>query len=305
MDLKFILMFIKRTKISMEKYKSVLRLLRIPQWIKNLFIFLPVFFGLKFYEVDKLTNAFVAFFGFSFVASAVYIFNDLLDINEDKLHPIKRSRPLASGTIKIKEACILIFVLLVIGFSIFIFFIQSQLALYLVGIYLILNIFYTMKLKHVPILDISIISVGFLLRIFIGGDVTDTVLSHWIIIMTFLLALFLALAKRRDDVLVYLNTGQITRKNIDGYNLEFLNSAMTIMSSVIIVSYIMYAVSLSSKINNLTFTVIFVILGLLRYLQIAFVKKDSGDPTKVLIKDSFLQIVLVGWIFTLWILLYI
>ena len=153
-DLKFILMFIKRTKISMEKYKSVLRLLRIPQWIKNLFIFLPVFFGLKFYEVDKLINAFVAFFGFSFVASAVYIFNDLLDINEDKLHPIKRSRPLASGTIKIKEACILIFVLLVIGFSIFIFFIQSQLALYLVGIYLVLNIFYTMKLKHVPILDI-------------------------------------------------------------------------------------------------------------------------------------------------------
>lgn len=291
--------------MSFEKYRSVFRLLRTPQWIKNLFIFLPIFFGLKFYETDNLISAFIAFAGFSLVASAVYIFNDLLDIDEDRLHPVKRNRPLASGKIKVKEAYLLIAILLTIGFSVYIFLIQKESAIYLLGFYLVLNIFYTTKLKHVPILDISIIATGFLLRIFIGGEVTDTALSHWIIIMTFLLALFLALAKRRDDVLMYLDTGQITRKNIDGYNLEFLNSAMTIMSSVIIVSYIMYAVSLSSKIDHLIFTAVFVVLGLLRYLQITFVKKDSGDPTKALIKDSFLQIVLIGWIFTFWILLYI
>jgi len=174
--------------------------------------------------------------------------------------------------------------------------------------YLILNVSYTLKLKHVPIIDLLIISSGFVIRLFIGSVVASVNLTDWILIMTFLLSFFLALAKRREDILIYLETGVKTRKIIDGYNLDFLNAAMIIMASVSIVSYIMYTISPDAMYKAhsqwLYLTAIFVISGILRYLQTTMVENGSGSPTNILLKDRFIQFAIIGWIITFGFLLY-
>lgn len=291
----------------MNKLKDLIILLRVNQWVKNTFIFLPVFFGMKITQTNLLINDIYAFAGFSLIASAVYIFNDLFDIEADRLHPKKKNRPLAAGKITRKQAVITIAILLLTGILIFWLTLNQTMIWALVGFYLLQNILYTIKLKHITIVDIVIIALGFLIRIMIGGVATDTRLSQWIILITFLLALFLALAKRRDDVLLFEKTGNKMRKNIDGYNLDFLNISMSIMSAVVIVAYIMYATSpdiVSKMGHNIYLTSFFVIIGIMRYLQITFVNEDSGSPSKILTTDRFLQLTIAGWLLTFFVLLY-
>ncbi len=291
----------------MTKLKAFIKLIRVQQWVKNSFIFLPMFFGLRITEFGLLVNAIWAFFGFSLVASAVYVFNDWLDIESDKLHPKKKDRPLASGVVTKTEALVLISVLILAGVGIYVVFINNFFATLLLSFYIIQNIFYTIKLKNIAIVDITIIAIGFVIRILMGGVVTGTELSNWIILITFLLALFLGLTKRRDDVLIFLKTGDLTRKNIGGYNLEFLNASMTIMSSIVIVSYIMYTISppVMARVGNyLYLTTFFVILGIMRHLQIVFVEQKSGDPSKILLGDRLLQLIIIGWIVSFIVILY-
>lgn len=285
---------------------SVLRLLRPHQYIKNLFIFLPLFFALKVTQADLLLSALWAFIAFSLTASAVYVFNDYLDIEDDRQHPKKCTRPLASGEVSKTEAKGLMAGLILIGMGLMAWIDMS--ALYVLAFYVVLNLAYTLRLKHVAVLDVAIIALGFVLRLFVGSFVTGVPLSMWIVVMTFLLALFLALAKRRDDVLIYLETGQKMRKVIDGYNLKFLDSAMVMMASVVIVAYTLYTISadVTSRLHSeyLYLTVLFVILGIMRYMQIAFVEEDSGSPTRVMLKDRFLLVVVVGWLATFFWIIY-
>jgi len=282
----------------MNSIKELIILLRPHQYIKNLFIFAPLIFSFNF-SLDNLKNSFIAFILFSMIASSIYILNDYMDIEEDKRHPKKKFRPLASGAIS-KRLALYMFVFLSFTSLSISFFVNSSLFIVLV-IYFVLNIAYSLKLKHISIVDIFIISIGFVLRLFAGSSVLDVNLSMWIIIITFLLALFLSLAKRRDDVLLSLE-GRETRKNIDGYNLEFINTTMTLMAGVIIVSYILYTVSDSviSRLhtNYLYLTSVFVILGVFRYMQITFVEENSGSPTKIVLKDRFLQITIILWLFS-------
>lgn len=279
---------------------AIVQLMRPHQYIKNLFIFLPIFFALKISDTGLLANAFIGFIAFSFAASAIYTLNDYHDIEEDRQHPKKRNRPLASGKISKSQAIVVMAVLAAVSFGL-----MGSLsvnALAIMTFYVVMNIAYSFYLKHVAIVDVTVIAIGFVLRLFIGSSVTDISLSKWIVIMTFLLALFMALAKRRDDVLIYLDTGKKMRKVIDGYNLQFLDTAMAIMASVVIVAYTIYTTSseVVAKFNSeyLYLTAFFVILGILRYLKIAFVLKDSGSPTKIVLKDRFMQLVLLGWIST-------
>jgi decaprenyl-phosphate phosphoribosyltransferase len=291
----------------LKKLRSSLQLLRIHQWSKNLFIFLPAFFALKLLQQTVIYNSVITFLGFSFLASAVYIFNDMLDIESDKLHPVKKNRPLASGAVTFKEGVILIVVLLVLAAALFAF-LNVYSVMLIAAIYLVQNILYTVKLKHISLIDVMIISTGFVLRILIGGAATNTVLSHWIILMTLVLALFLALAKRRDDVFTYLQTGQKARKNIQGYNMEFLNVAITVMATVVVVCYVMYCTSIEITNRfgpNIYLTSFFVILGVLRYLQLTFVWLITGSPTMVLLKNKFLQVVLIGWIVSFFAIIYL
>ena len=290
-----------------NKIYSILKLIRPHQYIKNLFVFLPLFFVGQITSPELFTNALIAFLSFSISASAVYILNDYLDIEDDRKHPAKKYRPLASGEISKKEAIVLIGLFSSIGLTIMAT--QSIQALIVLLLYIVLNIGYSFYLKRIAIIDITIISVGFVLRIFIGAIVTETPLSKWIVIMTFLLALFLALAKRRDDVIHFMNTGKKMRKVIDGYNLQLIDGAMMIMSSVVIVSYLLYTTSLEviKRINSeyLYLTSFFVILGVLRYMQISFVENNSGSPTNILYKDKFMIINILGWVFSFIYIIYI
>jgi len=286
-------------------YQNILKLIRPHQYIKNLFIFAPLFFVGQIANIELFLNLVVTFIAFSISSSAIYIVNDFQDIEEDRQHPEKKYRPLASGTISKKTAIVLMNTFFIVGISL-----MATLSLQALGIlciYIALNFGYSFYFKRIAILDVTIISIGFVLRLFVGSAVIEIPLSMWIVIMTFLLALFLALAKRRDDVLIFISTGKKMRKAISGYNLQFIDGAMMIMASVVIVSYILYTTSIeafqSSQSEYLYLTALFVILGIMRYLQIAFVESDSGSPTKIIFNDKFIQGTILAWILSfVWII---
>ena len=291
----------------MGKLNAYLNLLRPHQYLKNGFIWLPIIFGYRISEPGQVFLTLLAFAAFCLMSSTIYVINDFMDREEDRRHPVKKNRPLASGTVSPREA--LWIGLILFGASLALSLAGLPVAcLYLLLAYLLLNIAYSQKLKHIPIVDIVCIALGFVLRIFMGGTAVQVPISPWIVIMTFLLALFLALAKRRDDLLL-MDQGTLVRKAIDGYNLEFISLAMGIMASVIIVAYILYTVSpevvAKHGTHRLYISGIWVLLGLLRYLQITFVEEKSGSPTLVLIKDHLLQLIIVLWLLNIFLLLYV
>jgi decaprenyl-phosphate phosphoribosyltransferase len=291
----------------MQKLKTVLHLLRPHQYLKNGFIWLPVFFGYGIFDVAALERTLMAFAAFSMMSSTIYVINDYRDREEDRRHPVKKNRPLASGAVSPGEALYLGLICFGASLALALAFLPAA-CLFLLLAYLLLNIAYSQSLKHIPIVDIFCIALGFVLRIYMGGTAADISISPWIVIMTFLLALFLALAKRRDDLLLTDQDGPI-RKAIDGYNHEFISLAMSVMASVIIVVYILYTVSpevvAKHGTHRLYLTGIWVLLGLLRYLQITFVEEKSGSPTLVLLKDYVLQAVIAIWLVNIFILLYV
>ena len=278
--------------------KNLFTLLRPKQYIKNIFIFLPLFFTGQVTNIELFVKASLAFVAFSLSASAVYIFNDYEDIKDDRKHPKKKYRPLAAGIISKNTALLLMIILFIIGFTLMA--VISLKALVILSIYVILNILYSLKLKRIAVLDVTIIAIGFVSRLFVGSFAYEIQLTIWIVIMTFLLALFLALAKRRDDILIFLKSGNKMRKSIDGYNLQLVDGSMMIMSSVVIVAYLLYTTSQQIiekfQSENLYLTTLFVIFGLMRYLQITLVEKNSGSPTEIFLKDVIMQINLVLWI---------
>jgi 4-hydroxybenzoate polyprenyltransferase len=165
-----------------------------------------------------------------------------------------------------------------------------------------------MGLKNIAILDLFIVAFGFLIRVYSGGVIVGITITDWLAIMILLLALFLVTAKRRDDLVIRSETGESVRKASSSYNLEFINSIITLLSAVIIVAYIMYtvspAVAQNFKSRHLFMTTVFVIAGIMRYLQITFVEQDSGSPTSILYKDKFILITILGWIISFYIIIY-
>lgn len=282
------------------------RLLRPKDWAKNLFLFLPSFFAGRFYDVSGLEKVGLGFLAYCMIASCIYIVNDYLDIEDDRNHPVKKNRPLASGAVTVTFALCLALVLALAGFSIA-WFIRDKFA-FILAIYFIINICYSAGLKNIPILDIFILASGFVLRIKAGSVITRIPLSEWIMIMVFLLSIFMAIGKRRDDVLIKVRSGTDMRKSIKGYNLELLDVLLSLVAAVIIVSYLMYTLSPEVKLRlgtyRLYYTCVFVMAGIMRYLQIIYVQADSGSPTRILYKDRFIQVTLLLWIASFVFLLY-
>ena len=221
--------------------------------------------------------------------------------------PDKKDRPLASGRITTSGAVSFAIALLAVS-SLFSLLLLPKEILFILGGYVILNIAYSEYLKKHAIIDITCIAVGFVLRVYAGGISAQVTVSQWIIIMTFLLAIFLALAKRRDDLIILSEGGEKPRASITGYNKEFVSVSMMVMASVIIVSYILYTVSpeVTAKhgTHRLYLTGFWVILGLMSYLQITFVENRTGSPTMVLIRDRFLQVTILLWLTSAYLLLY-
>jgi decaprenyl-phosphate phosphoribosyltransferase len=287
-------------------------LLRVDQYVKNLFVFLPPFFAGRMMEFQVLGVVVPSFIVLCLLASGVYVFNDLRDIEEDRSHPIKSRRPLPSGEVSPGKAKALAAGLFLTGFGLAAvesLRIRSWELFLLFCAYVFINVLYTHWLKRFAILDVAIIAVGFVIRIVLGAVSSAVLFSNWILMMTFLLALFLGFGKRRDDLVLLEDDAVRIRKSAAGYSLAFLDAAMVMMGSIVVVAYIMYTVSpevmARFATDRLYLTTVFVVLGILRYLQITFIERNSGSPTQILLKDHFLQIVVAGWISSFLLILYV
>lgn len=286
---------------------AYLKLIRPHQWVKNTFVFVPAYFSRDLFIKENFILLLLGFVSFSLVASAIYIVNDYKDIASDQQHPEKKNRPLASGKAKPIIAMIIMALFVTAGFGIA--FTLNKLFLVILGVYFILNLSYSLGLKNISILDILIVAFGFLLRALSGGVIISIPISQWLIIMVFLLAVFLAMAKRRDDVLMYLSSGKAIRKSVRDYNLDFTNTSLSMLCGIIIVAYLMYTISpdvvARMHSDNIYLTTIFVIAGMLRYLQITFVENNSGSPTKILYSDKFIIFTIIAWLASFYIIIYL
>jgi 4-hydroxybenzoate polyprenyltransferase len=298
-----------RARNSKALMKHYIKLIRPKDWAKNAFLFLPVFFAGKLFDIPRLEYLLIGFFSFSFVASTVYILNDYRDMEEDRRHPLKSKRPLASGMVKPAAALTIACVLLLSGFLLAYQADVNQRFISVLALYLLLNVAYSLGAKNVSILDMMIIAAGFLLRLKGGGYITGVDISPWLTLMVLLLSLFMAIGKRRDDILLKLQTGFDMRKSVKGYNLDYLNTMLGLFTAIIIVTYIMYTLSAKTyerlQNHHLYYTSIFVIAGLMRYLQIILVQNKAGSPTEILFRDRFIQGTILLWIASFYIILYL
>ena len=286
--------------------KATLKLLRVHQWIKNFFIWFPAFFGGVITTGAIWPDLLGGFIAFSFVASAVYIFNDWRDLEKDKLHPEKKHRPLANGDVSIGKATWLFAIFLLMGLGIG--FLLDVKLLYILLAYLLMNLMYSLYLKRFALVDITIVAFGFLLRAWAGGILADVLLSKWLVLITFLAALMLAISKRRHDLGLIREHGEM-RASLKGYTAAYIDAAMVFMASVTTVCYILYSVSeeVIARIGSdyLYLTDIFVVLGILRYLQLSIVFDKTSSPTMVLLKDSFILVIVILWLISFFIILYL
>ena len=306
-------MFGRFTEISYLCIRMIhyIQLLRPLQWLKNFFVFAPIFFSNKLLEAHFFWPTLVVFASFCLISSSIYCFNDLRDVEADRQHPKKCKRPIASGAVSVKGGYAMMLIC-TIGAFLLIPFAKSANTPYLyiiVAAYWLMNIAYCIKLKQFAILDVAIIAVGFVMRVLIGGLTTGIWVSHWLVMLTFLVTLFLAFTKRNDDFRLYEQTGTKPRVSITGYNKTFINEATAIIASVTMVCYIMYTMSpevierMGTRYVYLTSG--WVLAGLLRYLQNMIVFGLSGSPTKSIVKDHFVQFCILGWIASFFAIIYL
>ncbi len=297
----------KDATIAAAEHRAValLRLMRPKQWVKNAFVAAPLFFTPAVVSVASAVTVAAGILCFCALSSAGYILNDYLDREADRLHAQKRSRPLAAGTASPLAALVLMGGLFVVGLT------GAMILDFRFGLfsaaYFILNMSYSFSLKRISILDVMIVSFGFVLRIYAGGMLIGVTPTVWIVVCTSLLALFLALAKRRDDIVRGL--GGDHRASLAGYSIRFLDTAISIVLGALVVSYVIYTTDLENRqrfgTDQLFVTTPFVVAAVLRYLQITIVEERSGSPTDVVLSDRFLILAVIGWLATFGWLIYL
>lgn len=267
---------------------QLIKLLRISNWIKNLFVFVPLIFSLHLFDIDYLLKSITAFFLFCLTSSAVYVINDILDIESDRQHPVKKNRPLASGKISIKSAY-LIFISL--NFLILIFsLLFDYKVLLILFLFLILNLFYSLYLKHIVLLDIFSIASGFAIRVYTGAFVIDVHISSWLILSTIFISLFLAIMKRHSELKRFEEDKDIkTRKVLGYYSKDFTQQMATISAAGLITSYALYTVADRTvhtfKTENLIYTTPFVVFGLFRFMYLEYINHKGENTTEIMLSD--------------------
>ena len=285
--------------------KAIIRLIRPRQWVKNLFVVAPFFFTPTIHDIVGFSSLLAGFFAFCMTSSFIYILNDYLDRESDSLHPEKKYRPIASGIITLPLASLLGISLLVIAV-----FLTSLLPIkftIILGLYCLLNIFYCFFTKHLSILDVMSVAFGFVLRVEAGAALINVQASVWILLCTGFVALFLAFAKRRDDIIRKIDKN--FKPALRGYNRIFLDIACTACLTSVLICYALYTNDASVARNfdnhNMYMTLPFVILGIFRYMQITFVEKKSGDPTKIVTSDKMILFSIVGWMLAVTCVIYL
>lgn len=271
--------------------------LRPKQWFKNLFIFLPLIFGKRLFDLNIVIETAAAFFLFSLASGVVYLINDIIDIENDKIHPIKKFRPIASGKVSIQQAIVTALILGAASITL-----SLLLNVYfgaLVIVYIIFNFAYSKVLKEFVIIDVFCLGAFFLLRIIAGIVVTGVGFSHWMVFMTVLLALFLGFNKRRQELKTLQRKANFHRHVLLRYNAYFIDQMIAVITSSIVIAYMLYTVDAKTVrtfgSSHLMYSIPFVYYGIFRYLYLIHKKGKMGDPTRILLSDRKLQINIVLW----------
>ncbi len=286
---------------------EILKLIRVKHWVKNFFVFVPLVFAQKFTDAASVENAVALFFLFSFAASLIYVVNDIHDVEKDKKHPVKKNRPLASGKISTLTAYAVISVLifLIIAFSVF--FRISPAALKVVAAYVFVNFLYTYKLKQIPVVDILTISSGYVMRIYAGAFAIDVPVSQWLIVSVLFLSLFLAALKRGAEFRKSRGTSE-TRKVLESYSEDVINSIISVSTTGVILSYLLYTVSdkIYSEFHSYNFIVtsIFVIYGLFRTLLLYYKEERGEDAFELVLRDVPSLVNLILYVIAVFYLIY-
>ncbi|HSQ76978.1 MAG TPA: decaprenyl-phosphate phosphoribosyltransferase, partial [Bacteroidota bacterium] len=280
---------------------------RPQQWIKNLFVFAPLIFSRELFLVQPDVLALRAFFAFCLTASAVYIINDMVDLEADRAHPRKRKRPIASGTISIPGALVLLGMLIVAD-VLLVWGMTDQFVL-IVATYFVMNLAYTFKLKEVFLLDVFIIAAGFMLRVLGGAYAISVQVSSWIILCTLFISLFLGFAKRRGEIAVMHNVGAAPeRKVLQHYRVEVIDQIVTITAAGTVIAYALYTVAPRTVeifgTDKLIYTTIFVMYGIFRYMHLMHTTESVENPSAVVTTDYPIIINVVLWITTCVLLIY-
>lgn len=278
-------------------FLAALQALRPHQWIKNGLLFAGVLFAGKFRDPEALLQASLAFLAFCAVSGGVYVFNDILDWKRDREHPIKRNRPIASGRLPLPGAWVLLLVAWIGGFLGLTALDPSLRLLGIGAAYATLTVSYSLGLKNIAALDVILIALGFVLRAAAGAVAVDTAISPWLIVCTFLLALFLGFGKRRHELLLLGEEGAKHRQSLDEYNKEMLDHLLTITVAATIQSYAIYTIlsDTAKHHDGLWYTLPFVVYGLFRYLQLIHRQDEGGSPERIILGDRRLVVCILLW----------
>ena len=275
-----------------------IRLLRPRQWFKNVFVFAGLIFSRHFFYPESIERSVFAFLVFSVLSSSGYIINDILDFREDRAHPLKSKRPIAAGKIGRGQAAFL--AVLLFAISLFVAFLLSVNFFYVCVVYTMLITCYSFGIKNIVILDVLFVAIGYVLRAIAGAVVITVEISSWLLLCTLLIALFLAISKRRTEIVLLGDEATKHRKILSQYSLGLLNQMIAVVTAACIVAYCLYTLAPEtvSKFGtrNLIFTVPFVIYGIFRYLYITYQKVETDIPERALLNDIPLQLCLLAWI---------
>jgi 4-hydroxybenzoate polyprenyltransferase len=277
----------------------LIKLARPKQWVKNFFVFAPLLFSKHIFDPGYLINSLEAFFTFCLTSSAVYIINDILDVESDRAHPRKKYRPIASGEISIRQAIIFLIVLLVL--VIISFFFQNPAFVFLTVLYFLTNLFYSIKIKTIVLLDVFFISFGFMLRVLGGAAAITVPVSSWMVLTTIFISLFLAISKRRGELSQVINHENIEKQRpvLKDYSVAFADQLNTIAAAGTIISYALYTVSERTVstfgTEKLIYTTPFVIYGIFRYMYLMHKKNLGESPTSIVTKDIPIMLTVLCW----------
>jgi 4-hydroxybenzoate polyprenyltransferase len=287
---------------------NLIKLARPKQWLKNFFVFAPLLFSKHIFDPYYVINSLEAFFTFCLISSSVYIINDILDAEADRAHPKKKYRPIASGEISVKQA--LIFLAVLIFIIILSFFFQSGVFIFVIVLYFLTNLFYSLKIKSVVLLDVFFISFGFMLRVLGGAAAISVPISSWMVLTTIFISLFLAISKRRGELSQMVNLENIEKQRpvLKEYSVEFADQLNTIAAAGTIISYALYTVSSRTLTTfgteKLIYTTPFVIYGIFRYMYLMHKKNLGESPTSIVIKDIPILLNVICWFLACLLIIY-
>jgi 4-hydroxybenzoate polyprenyltransferase len=292
----------------MAQLKPLIKLMRPVQWIKNGFVFMPLVFSARLLVTEDVLRVAAVFAAFCLASSATYILNDYKDMEQDKAHPLKKRRPLASGDATPGSALGLMFVLAGLSLVIIVASGAHFLCLLTVAGYLLLQVLYCFKLKNVVILDVLVLSSGFLLRVLAGAAAIGVAVSSWLILCTFSVAILLALGKRRNEVLILGDRASLHRPVLEHYSVSLLDQLLQMVTTSTFIFYCLYSVkgnpTLGLASEKLMFTIPLVTYGIFRYVWLIYHRRDGGSPTALLLTDLPLLTCTIIWLLACIVIIY-